>query len=68
MEKRKLSSGRESKSEQVCLQLLLKDGDVVYFPEVFKKWIPEPVCYAGKKPVPVAGLTVFMTDKNDTEK
>ena len=31
MEKREFSSDRESKCEQVCLELLLKDGDVMYF-------------------------------------
>ena len=29
-------SGGESKCEQLCLELLLKDGDVMYFPEIFR--------------------------------
>ena len=34
MEKREFSSVRESKSEQVCFELLLKDVNAMYFPEV----------------------------------
>ena len=55
MERREISSDMESKCEQVCLELLLKAGDVMYFPEVFRKWIPEPALgdVMEKKPVPV---------------
>ena len=54
MERRKFSNGGESMCEQVCLQLLLKEGDVVYFPEVFLGIEFQGLGAVRKTPVPVA--------------